>query len=71
MIQSKEFEHVLKDHKGHWWSGWPGAYCMKCFCEDYMEIAIGNNWYDPVTEAWDTEGHKQEFLRSLKCPADK
>jgi hypothetical protein len=18
----------------HWWSGWPGAYCLKCFASD-------------------------------------
>lgn len=24
----------------HHWSGWPGAYCLKCHCEDPMEIAL-------------------------------
>ena len=25
----------------HWWSGWPGAYCMKCGDDDLMEICLG------------------------------
>lgn len=25
----------------HWWSGWPGAFCMKCFAGDLMESCIG------------------------------
>ena len=25
----------------HWWSGWPGAYCLKCFEEDKFEVCIG------------------------------
>lgn len=25
----------------HWFSGWPGAYCMKCGDEDKVEICIG------------------------------
>lgn len=28
---------------GHHWSGWPGAFCMKCFCDDPLEIAFGND----------------------------
>jgi hypothetical protein len=26
----------------HWWSGWPGAVCMKCGEEDKDEICIGD-----------------------------
>ena len=25
----------------HWWSGWPGAHCMKCGSEDKNELCIG------------------------------
>ena len=25
----------------HWWSGWPGAFCLKCFAEDLSELCIG------------------------------
>lgn len=24
----------------HWWSGWPGAYCLKCGAEDAMENCL-------------------------------
>jgi len=34
-----------KDH--HWWSGWPGAYCIKCGVEDLYEICIGIVCYCP------------------------
>jgi len=25
----------------HWWSGWPGAYCLKCGDEDKDELCLG------------------------------
>ena len=25
----------------HWWSGWPGALCLKCGDEDADEVCIG------------------------------
>jgi hypothetical protein len=27
----------------HRWYGWPGAFCMKCGCEDPYEIALADN----------------------------
>lgn len=26
----------------HVWSGWPGAYCLNCGCEDPCEIALAD-----------------------------
>lgn len=26
----------------HHWSGWPGAYCLHCFHEDPLEVALGD-----------------------------
>lgn len=26
----------------HWWSGWPGAHCMKCGDEDKREICLAD-----------------------------
>lgn len=26
----------------HWWSGWPGAYCMKCGDWDAQETCFGH-----------------------------
>jgi len=27
----------------HWWSGWPGAYCMKCHQEDPRELCLADS----------------------------
>jgi len=51
----------------HHWSGWPGAFCLKCGCEDLLEIAIGSCYYDPYTNTWDTEEHKEEHTNK-PCP---
>lgn len=32
--------HVLSDGAHHWWSGWPGAFCLGCFVEDPNEICV-------------------------------
>ena len=26
----------------HWWSGWPGAFCMKCGDDDKMELCLAD-----------------------------
>jgi hypothetical protein len=53
----------------HRWSGWHGAYCLDCGQWDAMEYAIGNGWYDPCEDKWDTEEHRLyvEKLNS-SCP---
>jgi len=43
----------------HRWSGWPGAYCLKCGAGHAQEIALADGWYDPVEDTWDTEEHKK------------
>jgi len=55
--------------KDHHWSGYPGAYCFKCGCEDLLEIAIGSCYYDPYTDIWDTEEHKKEYTNK-PCPVE-
>jgi hypothetical protein len=37
--------------KGHNWSGWPGAYCTKCGCEQALENALADGWFDITSEA--------------------
>ncbi len=27
----------------HWWSGWPGAYCLKCNAEDLFELCLAES----------------------------
>ena len=29
-----------RDSSGHRWSGWPGAWCFYCGCEDPREVAL-------------------------------
>jgi hypothetical protein len=37
----------------HWWSGWPGAYCMKCGIEDPNEICFADSCKCPChDEMW-------------------
>lgn len=44
----------------HRWSGWPGAWCLDCGIEDFMEVAIGISVYEPFTQEWkDTEESKK------------
>lgn len=31
------FREVVMNHR---WSGWPGAYCLDCGCEDPIELAL-------------------------------
>lgn len=52
----------------HHWSGWPGAFCFKCGAEDPMEIALADGWYDPWTDTWDTEEHKEQVNAAQRCP---
>lgn len=35
--------HSLSKEGNHWWSGWPGAYCMSCGVSDPREECIGDN----------------------------
>jgi len=51
----------MEDTTHHRWSGWPGAYCMKCGIEDSLEYAIANDYYNPYTGVWDTDEHKEEY----------
>lgn len=56
----------------HRWSGWPGAYCLRCGAEHALENAIGMNWYDPASDTWDTEEHKKIVQEADGyCPGKK
>lgn len=32
--------HKLSDGVNHWWSGWPGAYCLGCGASDPNEECL-------------------------------
>ena len=35
--------HPLSKDGNHWWSGWPGAYCMGCGMSYPPEICLAEN----------------------------
>ena len=43
----------------HNWSGWPGAHCLDCGQGQWLENAIGDGWYDPFEDKWDSEDHRK------------
>jgi hypothetical protein len=36
----------------HNWSGWPGAWCLDCGCEDPRETAIADGNYTEDENGW-------------------
>lgn len=49
----------------HRWSGWPGAYCLKCGQDDLTELAIADGVLDPWTGEW--RGDNREYI-DHGCP---
>lgn len=58
------------EYKGHRWSGWPGAFCLDCFQEDGMEIAVADNAYDPYEGTWRSPEDQAYYLKNWppECP---
>lgn len=64
------------DRTGHWWSGWPGAYCTYCGSEDVQETCVAA--HDVLLRC--VEGHVGCFKHPLgrectehprtECPAN-
>lgn len=40
----------------HRWSGWPGAWCLDCGCDDPYEVALGDNLIDFVDDPESPDG---------------
>ncbi len=36
-------QHQLSKDGSHWWSGWPGAYCLGCGADDPEELCLADN----------------------------
>jgi hypothetical protein len=47
----------------HHWSGWPGAFCLKCGSEDPAEAALADGW-DPEDEP------TPEMIAAGVCPVE-
>jgi hypothetical protein len=48
--------------KGHQWSGWPGAFCLRCGAGNVLETAVADSWLDfgeGQEEVWRSEDHKE------------
>jgi len=56
----------LQQYK-HSWSGWPGAFCLRCGMPDGMEQAIADEAYDPVSKQWTHPGLASKYC-SGPCP---
>jgi hypothetical protein len=45
----------------HRWSGWPGAWCLDCGCEDPHEIALADGEFFQITDPNEPMGFRYEF----------
>jgi len=55
----------------HWWSGWPGAFCLKCGAEDKDEICIGGGCPCPCHEDFWNQFQQHEELQSKLAAEDR
>lgn len=55
----------------HRWSGWPGAWCLDCGCEDPREIACADGeWADILDGDGQLIDIEYNFdPKLMKCPA--
>ena len=66
-----------RDEDGHTWSGWPGAFCMRCGDEDQTEVCVARHnvllycaegcWV-PDEKTCGHEAVKCSEHRNRKCP---
>jgi hypothetical protein len=54
--------------KQHRWSGWPGAYCLDCGCENPIEIALADGNYIEVEDSAAPLGFRYEFPNVVVPP---
>lgn len=54
----------------HRWSGWPGAWCLDCGCEDPTEIALAEGNCIEVEDKDEPMGFRLEFPNVVikDCP---
>lgn len=48
--------------KEHWFSGWPGAYCMKCFEEDMNELCLADGCKCPCHDKF-WEFYEENYVK--------
>lgn len=59
----------------HRWSGWPGAWCLDCGCDDPNEMALANDhiiWVGKQDENgnqnWIIDPDKRSLYAPAACP---
>lgn len=55
----------------HRWSGWPGAWCLDCGCDDPYEIAIGDNLIDFVEDSKSPDGMRMVIPPEVQNQIDE
>jgi len=51
----------------HNWSGWPGAFCLKCGADCLIEIAIAQGDFDPYNDVWLCDEETQKEYHQEPC----
>jgi hypothetical protein len=55
----------------HWWSGWPGAYCIKCGDEDKNEICLGTGCECKCHDEFWKQSKESITITTVICRCDK
>ena len=55
----------------HRWSGWPGAWCLDCGCEDPYEVALGNDLIDFVDDPESPDGMRMVIPPEVQKQLDE
>lgn len=55
----------------HRWSGWPGAWCLDCGCDDPYEIALADNLIDFVDDPESPDGMRMVIPEEVQKQIDE
>ena len=56
--------------RSHRWSGWPGAWCLDCGCDDPYEIALADDVLEEVDDPTSPMGFSYRVPEHLKAEFD-
>lgn len=55
----------------HRWSGWPGAWCLDCGCDDPYEIALADGLIDFVDDPESPDGMRMVVPEEVQKQLDE
>ena len=55
----------------HRWSGWPGAWCLDCGCDDPYETALADNLIDFVDDPESPDGMRMVIPEEVQKQIDE